>query len=189
FVCNRAGASLEQTEGLCTLCPTASLTVKSPYKLVEHMAIHMLFDRNPLISRDANPCGFCLGTQCSIVLVKRKGGDGATRIDLAKSRCTNLANLGLATAAKFSMRSPCTNCPCLCPIVPCQDIVWKYNLESHIRNVHPTATLTNYKREYSLAEGEEVALKTIATAKPRKSSKKSIKFKISHEHSTEAAIG
>ncbi|KAJ6573360.1 hypothetical protein B0H10DRAFT_1964027 [Mycena sp. CBHHK59/15] len=42
---------------------------------------------------------------------------------------------------------------------------------------------------YVLAEGEEIALKTISTTKKCKSSKKAITFKISPEHSTEAALG
>ncbi|KAJ6583650.1 hypothetical protein B0H10DRAFT_1962136 [Mycena sp. CBHHK59/15] len=110
FVCNREGSSLLQEEGLCTLCPSASLSIKSAQKLVEHMAIHILFNRNPPIDHNGRPCGFCLSTNffCSVVLVKSKGGDGAIRIDMAKSRCPNLANLGLVTAAKSSERSPCT---------------------------------------------------------------------------------
>ncbi|KAJ6550561.1 hypothetical protein B0H10DRAFT_2379639 [Mycena sp. CBHHK59/15] len=126
---------------------------------------------------------------CSIVLVKRRGGDGATRIDLTKSRCPNLANLGLATAAKSSDRSPCTNRSLPCPISPCPDVVWKYNLEYHIRTVHPTANFSNYESHYALADGEELALKTFSTQKKRKSSKKAVKFRISEEHSTEAALG
>ncbi|KAJ7429017.1 hypothetical protein B0H11DRAFT_1946378 [Mycena galericulata] len=189
FVCNKDGSSLLQEEGLCTLCPKATLSVRSAYKLVEHMAIHILFDRNPPIDRKLNPCGFCLGTQCSIVLVKNKGGDGATRIDMTKSRCPNLANLGLKTAEKSSDRSPCTQRPFMCPVSPCPDTVWKYNLESHLSTVHPTANLSRFKSHYELAEGEEVALRTISTTKKRSSKKKKINFRISEEHSTEAALG
>ncbi|KAJ6563479.1 hypothetical protein B0H10DRAFT_2445393 [Mycena sp. CBHHK59/15] len=164
---------------------------QSAYKLVEHMAIHMLFDRNPRIDMSADPCGFCVGTQshCSIVLVKRKGTDGAIRIDQTRSRCPNLTNLPLESAAKSSERSPCTNRPMVCPVSPCPDIKCKYGLESHIHTIHPTANLSNYRSYYALAEGEEIALKTISTTKKRKSSKKAITFKISPEHSTEAALG
>ncbi|KAJ7818045.1 hypothetical protein B0H13DRAFT_1922524 [Mycena leptocephala] len=107
FVCNREGSSLEQDEGLCVLCPSASLSFTSPAKLVEHMAIHMLFDQNPPINREAGPCGFCLSTNsfCTILLIKTKGSDGAVRIDMARSRCPNLANLGLATAANSQEES------------------------------------------------------------------------------------
>ncbi|KAJ6546314.1 hypothetical protein B0H10DRAFT_2202838 [Mycena sp. CBHHK59/15] len=108
---------------------------------------------------------------------------------MAKSRCPNLANLGLVTAAKSSERSPCTNGPVQCPISPCAEFEWKYNLKAHISTVHPTATLSRYKSHYELAKGEEVALRTISTTKKRKPSKKKISFRISTEHSTEAALG
>ncbi|KAJ6583639.1 hypothetical protein B0H10DRAFT_2096937 [Mycena sp. CBHHK59/15] len=191
FVCNRDGTSLEQEEGLCTLCPSAALSVASPAKLVTHMAIHMLFDQNPPINRESGPCGFCLSTNsfCTIVLIKSKGSDGAVRIDMARSRCPNLGNLGLATAANSSKKNPCTNRPLVCPISPCPDIVWKYNLKTHIQTVHPSAKVANYKSYYDLAQGEEIELKRISTTKKRKSSKKKINFRISPQHSTEVALG
>jgi hypothetical protein len=40
-----------------------------------------------------------------------------------------------------------------------------------------------------LAKGEEIALRTISTTKKHKSSKKKISFRISEDHSTEAALG
>ncbi|KAJ6575542.1 hypothetical protein B0H10DRAFT_1837676 [Mycena sp. CBHHK59/15] len=129
FVCNKEGSSLEQTEGLCTLCPTALLSVKSLYKLVEHMAIHILFDHNPLIDRSADPCGFCAGTKshCSIVLVKCKGMDDTIRIDLTRSHCPHLANLGLESAAKSSKQSPCMNG---------QWFAWSHHVLISSRNLH-----------------------------------------------------
>ncbi|KAK6977813.1 hypothetical protein R3P38DRAFT_2809893 [Favolaschia claudopus] len=191
FVRNRSGLSLVQEQGLCDLCPTASLSLKRPTKLVEHMAAHILFDKNPSINRDDNPCGFCLSTKdhCSIVLIRSKGSDGATRIDTTRSRCPNVANLGLTAAANSSQKNPCTNRPMVCPVSPCPSVVWKYNLKLHIQTVHPTARLSNYKSYYQLAEGEEVELKRISTTKKRKSSKKKIDFRISPQHSTEAALG
>jgi hypothetical protein len=107
---------------------------------------------------------------------------------MAKSRCPNLANLGLVTAAKSSERSPCTNGPVQCPISPCAEFEWKYNLKAHISTVHPTATLSRYKSHYELAKGEEVALRTISTTIKHKSSKKKISFRISTEHSTDTAF-
>ncbi|KAJ6459302.1 hypothetical protein C8R45DRAFT_942329 [Mycena sanguinolenta] len=191
FVCNREGSSLEQNEGLCSLCPTASLSVTSPAKLVEHMAIHMLFDQNPPVERDASPCGFCLSTNsfCTIVVIKNKGSDGAVRIDMDRSRCPNLGNLGLATGAKSSGKKPCTNRPLLCPVSPCPDVIWKYNLKSHIQSVHPGANVNNYKSFYELADGEEANLKRISTTKKRKSKTKKINIRISPQHGTEAALG
>jgi hypothetical protein len=129
----------------------------------------------------------------SIVLIKSKGGDGAIRIDMKRIKrsrgCPNLASLGLATAINSSKRSPCTNAPAICPLSPCSDIVWKYNLENHFRKVHPTADITNYESHYALAEGKEAALKPISMDKKRKSNKKHINFKISPQHSPESALG
>ncbi|KAJ7232149.1 hypothetical protein B0H12DRAFT_1029103 [Mycena haematopus] len=189
FICNRDGASLEQDHGLCKLCPTTTLKVSSPSKLVEHMATHIMFD--PSVDRSANPCGFCLSTDsfCSIVLIKGKGSDGAIRIDSTRSRCPNLANLGLAVAANSSQKNPCTNRPLRCPVSPCPDIVWKYNLETHLRTVHASANISNYKSYYELADGGKVELKRISKAKKRKTKKKHIDFRISPAHSTEAALG
>ncbi|KAJ7927110.1 hypothetical protein B0H13DRAFT_2312891 [Mycena leptocephala] len=116
---------------------------------------------------------FLLSTDsfCSIVLVKSKGADG------------------LATAANSVQNKACTNRPLVCPVSPCPDTEWKYNLKSHIQTVHPTAKLSNYRSHYEPAEGEEAALKRISKKKTRKSKKKKINFRISHEHSTEAALG
>ncbi|KAJ6575901.1 hypothetical protein B0H10DRAFT_1717438, partial [Mycena sp. CBHHK59/15] len=146
FVCNKEGSSLEQEEGICTLCPTVALSIRSAFKIVEHMAIHILFDRNPPIDRDSYPCGFCLstGSFCSILLKKRKGRDGANQIDMNQSRCPNLVNLGLANTAKSSDKRPCTNVPLYCPIPSCADVIWKYNLKNHIQKTHPSANILTY---------------------------------------------
>ncbi|KAJ7915292.1 hypothetical protein B0H13DRAFT_1872250 [Mycena leptocephala] len=47
----------------------------------------------------------------------------------------------------------------------------------------------HYKPFYDLVDGEEIELKRISKKKKRKSSKKQINFRISPEHSTEAALG
>ncbi|KAJ7881238.1 hypothetical protein B0H13DRAFT_1503883, partial [Mycena leptocephala] len=114
FVCNKEGSSLEQEEGLCSLCRTASFKINTPAKIVEHMVMHMLFDRNPQV----NCCDFCLSTDsfCSIQLKKRKRRNGTNKIDLEHSRCPNVGNLGLANARKSSNKRPCTNVPEYCPV-------------------------------------------------------------------------
>ncbi|KAJ7236459.1 hypothetical protein C8J57DRAFT_1247700 [Mycena rebaudengoi] len=187
FVCNKEGSSLVQEEGCCSLCPTVALSMKSPPKIVEHMAIHILFNTNPPIDPDADVCGFCLSTggTCSIRLLKRKGREGGQRIDLEQSRCPNAANLGLGNAAKFSANRPCTNIPVHCPLLNCADVVWTYNLESHIRRIHPSANLEAYESYYAKHPNETSELKRISRAKTRKSSKKAITFRISERHSTQ----
>ncbi|KAJ6570667.1 hypothetical protein B0H10DRAFT_1813335, partial [Mycena sp. CBHHK59/15] len=142
FVCNKDGSSLEQEEGLCTLCLTLSLKINTPWKIVEHMAIHTLFDNDPPIDRAGDPCGFCLSADgfCSIQLKKCKGRDGTNQIDLDHSQGPNAGNLRLKNAAKASEARPCTNVPDYCPVSGCADVVWKYNLKSHFERIHPCST-------------------------------------------------
>ncbi|KAJ7187789.1 hypothetical protein C8R46DRAFT_1241005 [Mycena filopes] len=189
FICNKDGSSLEQEEGLCARCPTVSLNINSPAKMVEHMAIHMLFDLPP--DEPLDYCGFCLSANpfCSIQLKKRKGRDGKNKIDLEHSRCPNLGNLGLVNAAKSSQRAPCTNHPDYCPIPGCADIVWKYSLPSHITTVHPAADLSAYTSYSFISPSERSQLKTISTKKQRQRTGKKINFKISEAHSTQSAFG
>ncbi|KAJ6489800.1 hypothetical protein C8R45DRAFT_929113 [Mycena sanguinolenta] len=166
FVCNKDGNSLKQQEGLCPHCPDVSLKINSPALIVEHMAIHMLFDLNPPV----DCCGFCLSVDsfCSLQLKKRKGKNGTNKIDLDHSRCPNVGNLGLAHAGTYSERRPCTNVPDYCPI---------------------PANILSYKSYYDIDAKERQGLKVISQKKPRKrSQKKTITFKISVAHSTESAL-
>ncbi|KAJ7800080.1 hypothetical protein B0H14DRAFT_2170664, partial [Mycena olivaceomarginata] len=180
FVCNKDGSSLDQEEGLCTFCPTASLKMSVPAQIVEHMAIHMLFDENP----PADCCGFCLSTDgfCSIQLKKRKGRDGTNKIDLEHSCCPNAANLGLVNAAKSSVRHPCTNAPGYCPVPGCAEVIWKYNLKSHIEKTHTVANLDAYKSYYEIDAEERTLLKTASKRKTRERTKVTVNFKISEPH-------
>jgi hypothetical protein len=165
--------------------------MKAPHKIVEHMAIHILFDTNPPIDPDDDVCGFCLSTggHCSLRLLKRKGKDGSQRIDLEQSRCPNVANLGLGNAGKFSENRPCTNVPVHCPLLNCADVVWTYNLKSHIQRIHPGANVVAYKSYYDKHPSEKVGLKRISKTKTRTRGKKAITFRISEQHSTQSALG
>ncbi|KAJ6449855.1 hypothetical protein C8R45DRAFT_1128561 [Mycena sanguinolenta] len=159
FVCNKDGNSLKQQEGLCPHCPDVSLKASS----------HSRAYGNPH--------------------AKRKGKDGTNKIDLDHSRCPNVGNLGLAHAGTYSERRPCTNVPDYCPIPGCADVVWKYNLKSHIVKTHPTANILSYKSYCDIDPKERQGLKVISRKKPRKrSQKKTITFKISVAHSTESAL-
>lgn len=156
------------------------------------MAIHQLFDLQ--VNRDDIPCGLCLstGSKCAIRLTKGKGRNGATRIDLKKSRCPNLLRIMFATASKFNLKSPCTNVPIQCPLCRDEaDAVWKYNLESHITTVHPTAKLDLYSDLYEISRGEHIGLKTLSQIKERSTALKSRNLEdvnISEEHTTQFAF-
>lgn len=100
--------------------------------LLRHMGSHVLHD--PQLKDANNPCGLCLstGNQCTIRLIKR--GKAVDKIDMRNSRCPNLKKISLASAGKFTTKSPCTNVPLRCPLCPqVSDAVWKYNLCAHIR--------------------------------------------------------
>jgi hypothetical protein len=153
--------------------------------------MHILHD--PSLKDAFNPCGFCLNTGglCSIRVTKGKGKKGALVVDPLKSRCPNVAKLSITAASKYSDTSPCTNHPLECPL--CQegaDLVWKYNLPSHIQKVHPTATLEEYEYLYAVGASERAKLKTLYSAKPRHSKKKKqvIDIKISEAHSSRRAL-
>ncbi|KAJ6572944.1 hypothetical protein B0H10DRAFT_2350756, partial [Mycena sp. CBHHK59/15] len=142
--------------------------------------------------RAGDPCGFCLSADgfCSIQLKKRKGRDGTNQIDLDHSRCPNAGNLGLKNAAKASEARPCTNVPDYCPVSGCADVVWKYNLKSHLERIHPTANILSYESYYLVMSEERRALKVVSKMKPRKrSGKRVINFKITEAHGTQSALG
>jgi hypothetical protein len=157
-----------QDQHRCPLCPSTPLSLRSPTKLVEHMAMHILHD--PAINITSDPCGFCLssGPSCSIQLKKSKGSKGGVKIDMQRSRCPNLVKLSLVSGGKSTPSAPCTNIPCICPL--CHDgstAVWKYNLRHHIECIHPTADLSAYSSLYSVETLEQAVLKNLFMAKPR----------------------
>jgi hypothetical protein len=130
------------------------------------------------------------GSLCSIRIAKGKGSNGAKTVDVQQSRCINKAKLSIATAAKYTASSPCTNIPLECPL--CRqgsDAVWKYNLLSHIERVHPTVNAIIYKALYALDESESKELKERYTTKPRITKKKQVMgIKISEAHSSRLAM-
>jgi hypothetical protein len=75
------------------------------------------------------------------------------------------------------------------PCARCADIVWKYNLKSHILTTHPGADLDSYQSYYAITAAEREGLKTISKKKSRQRSGKKINFKISERHSTDSALG
>lgn len=153
------------------------------------MGAHILHDSR---MKDANnPCGLCLnlGSLCAIRLVRRgKSGD---QIDMVNSRCPNLYKISLKHAAKFSKTSPCTNTPIRCPLCPkVSDAIWKYNICSHIANVH-RGDISLYQDLYTISNEESVLMKAAFLSKPRKTKRKKTTqnlLKISESHSTRVTL-
>jgi hypothetical protein len=139
------------------------------------MGMHILHDNT--MKNVTNPCGFCLapGPLCSVRIKKGQGRKVGMQIDIQNSRCqhNNQVKLSLSSFAKSSEASPCTNTPIICPLCPAaSDAVWKYNLEVHLRTVHPTANIFEYKSLYEIGKSEWVALKKAFLSKPRWTAKR-----------------
>jgi hypothetical protein len=71
----------------CTTCiPPAALPKQAP-RVLEHMAVHILFD--PSIDRSAEPCGLCLHPSplCVYHLKKGKGAGASEQVDFTRTTC------------------------------------------------------------------------------------------------------
>ncbi|KAF8989979.1 hypothetical protein BDQ17DRAFT_1170323, partial [Cyathus striatus] len=100
--------------------------------------------------------------------------------------CPNLRKFQLKQAATFADRSPCTNHPIQCEFCPENSpAVWKYNLQSHILDNHPTASIERQEKRFKVTEQEQTLMKAVFLMKPRMSRKKKLQFgklKISEGH-------
>jgi hypothetical protein len=196
FICEDEGSSRGEIldEHRCPHCPTLRLPKSRQSELVSHMGMHILHDN--ALKNVPNPCGFCLspGSLCSVRLKKGQGRKVGMQIDLQNSRCqyNNQVKLSLKTFSKSTSASPCTNVPIMCPLCPTtSDAVWKYNLESHLKTVHPTANISEYRTYYEISKSEFVALKNAFTSKPRWTAKRIrslVNINISEAHSSRVAL-
>ena len=156
--------------------------------------MHILHDS--ALKNVVNPCGFCLapGSLCSVRLKKGQGRKVGMQIDMQNSRCqhNNQVRLSLTGFAKSTDSSPCTNIPITCPLCPAaSDAVWKYNLEAHLKIVHPTANTSEYEALYNVSKSEFVALKNLFNSKPRWTAKRIRdlgNINISEAHSSRIAV-
>jgi hypothetical protein len=196
FICEDEGSPRGeiQDERRCPRCPTLRLPKSRQSELVSHMGMHILHDN--ALKNVPNPCGFCLapGSLCSVRLKKGQGRNVGMQIDLKNSRCqhNNQVRLSLKAFSKSTSASPCTNVPITCPLCPtASDAVWKYNLESHLRNIHPTANISEYQVLYEISKSEFVALKNVFASKPRWTAKRIrslVNISISEAHSSRIAL-
>jgi hypothetical protein len=177
FICEDEGSARGaiQDQHRCPCCPSLRLSKSSPTELVSHMGMHILHDE--ALKNVVNPCGFCLapGSLCSVQLKKGQGRKVGMQIDLQNTRCqhSNQVKLSLTSFAKSTNASPCTNVPISCPLCPASsEAVWKYNLEAHLKAVHPTASIAEYKELYEISKSERVALKAAYISKPRWTAKR-----------------
>jgi hypothetical protein len=171
FICEDEGSThgTIQDQHRCLRCPSLRLDKSSASELVSHMGMHILHDS--ALKNVVNPCGFCLapGSLCSVRLKKEQGKKVGMQIDMQNSRCqhNNQVRLSLTGFAKSTDSSPCTNIPITCPLSPAaSNAVWKYNLEAHLKIIHPTANTSKYEALYEVSKSEFIALKNLYNSKP-----------------------
>ncbi|KAF8058599.1 hypothetical protein FPV67DRAFT_1565461 [Lyophyllum atratum] len=183
------------TDNICTACRPAVPLAKSAHRILEHMAGHIHFDERS-IDRSAEPCGLCLrpAPLCTFYLKKSRGAGTSDQIDFAKSTCANKASFLYAIAAISTPSSPCSNVPIRCAVCPAAaPAVWRYNFPHHMRNKHPSISLSQYEPLYQISRSEKVQLKQSwdnqhKQKKSRKSKGKKAELVISQAHSSRLAL-
>jgi hypothetical protein len=146
---------------VCTACtPTADLDLTKPQRVLEHMGAHILFD--PGVDRLEMPCGLCLrpSNVCQYFLLKGKGSKGNPRVDMERSAgCRRLVNFQWGKAAVSDKNAPCSNVPLFCPL--CPKVVWRYNLEYHLKTVHTPDMVVRYADICEIPDDEMDAMEHI----------------------------
>jgi hypothetical protein len=179
----------------CSHCGSP-LDFKNIPKVLAHMSAHIL--HGPEITYPL-PCGLCLSPapMCEFFLVKGKGRNGSTIIDMRRSHCKNLrAKFRLSSASKFKRSSPSTNVPLQCPYCPSKSAaVWKFCLEHHMRKVHPDVDRKQYEHMWMIGDDERSLLQHVwntreTSGMPKKSAKqkKDGELEISEAHSSRMAL-
>lgn len=152
---------------LCPYCPSLPLSISDRRKVLEHTGTHILHD--PVIDRDAMPCGFCLSTGliCVVYLEKGRGRQSGYHIDLTKTRCLNKFKFSVSRFSKTSKRHFCTNVPLLCPRCPPKSpAIWKYNFARHLKIAHRVTDLEPYGSEITLSNNEITKMQDLFQSPP-----------------------
>jgi hypothetical protein len=176
----------------CPMCdPPIALDRKKGQRVLEHIAAHILFD--PKVDRSTQPCGLCLrpSPACTFYLKKTKGAK-TFQVDKHKSTCANFISYNYATAEVSSQSSPASNVPLRCPLCTASaPAIWRYNLDYHIRTVHPAATPAAHEDLWKLDDDETAKLKEIwekrYKMKKTRTGKGTTEFRVSEAHSSRMA--
>ena len=161
FICQENGDwAVGHDKMHCKRCGPTSLKLSMGTALITHMAAHILHD--PYLSTVQNPCGFCSQPNiCQIYLTKKHSAISSNQqIDYQASKCPKLSKINYGPASEYSQKSPCTNVPIYCPL--CHErspTIWKYNMERHIRDMHPGADPALYHEAWEITAEEEFSLK------------------------------
>lgn len=106
-------------------------TAQNPVSTITSMRFDITLKIFNQISSDY-PCGFCgesssTNGKCTVSIAA--GGKAA-------STCPDTYRFAIAPASKISKQKPCTNVPIRCAF--CVETHWKYNMENHLRERHPS---------------------------------------------------
>jgi hypothetical protein len=174
--------------------PAVALPWQGP-KILAHIAAHILHDSH--VKRSDEPCGLCLRPSplCRFYLRKGKGAGTSNQVDFAKSTCEKKITFSYAIASESSPSSPSSNVPIYFPVCPTSErCVWRYNLPYHMRNVHPSVSLTPYEDLWTMTNTEKQLLAEVwrnhhRQKKTRKSKKaESPPLVISEAHSSRLTL-
>lgn len=134
----------------------------APQRLLEHNAMHILYDPN--IKALSEPCGLCLrpSPACTFKLAKGKGAGANPRINKDGSSCANIATFNYGAAMVSSTSSPSSNVPINCPhCSSTASAVWKYNMKAHLIDKHPYVDLEENKSLWAVSNTERSLLKAL----------------------------
>ncbi|TFK71092.1 hypothetical protein BDN72DRAFT_856481 [Pluteus cervinus] len=168
FICDDNGVMEHLGKGDLVDCPLCSfnLDLAQGQRVLEHISAHILFD--PRVDRATDPCGLCLlsAATCRYFLKKGRGAKAGLKIDTDRSHGCILIKCSFSyrVAAKSSPSSPSSNIPLACPLCPkAAPAVWRYNLERHLRTVHPSVDSKGdaYHKLYKLDPSEAEGMKNI----------------------------
>jgi hypothetical protein len=194
-MCNEQSSSLSSTAasvscGDCSRCGLAvTLNWKNGQCMLEHMAVHIIFDN--LLDSSEEQCGLCLhpAPMCQLYLRKPCRTSANVSVDYKKSSCINLIHFNYATASMSSQASPCSNIPITCPLCPNgSPAVWMYSLYAHFRGKHRLQSHAHFPVYFSLSQSEKDGLQKVwslqyKVPKPRNlKSKKNPSLHVSEAH-------
>lgn len=166
---------------------------KNAQRVLEHFGAQILFD--PQVDRTSEPCGFCLrstfpSSTCVFYLTK-----SSNQVDSERSHgCPNLpTRFSYKTAAESTERSPCTNRPICCELCgPGSPSIWMYNMEVHLRCVHPSIPLDAYRSTWEILPGELEKMKSKWATRHlivrRRTEKRGRALEISDAHTSNLAL-
>jgi hypothetical protein len=165
FVCEVSNDATADLDGHadCSRCgPTVKLDWKHMQRVLEHMGVHILYDR--MLNSSEEQCGLCLrpAPMCQVYLTKACRVSRSFSVDRAKSTCPNLVCFNYKSAAQSSDRSPCSNVPITCCHCPAgSPAVWTYSLHAHYWGHHQLTSVVLFPTQVELSQSEKDGMKRV----------------------------